>query len=257
MSAGSRIRRFPGENQPAMGDTLENMVEYDLKRRGIRDERVLAAFRRVDRKLFVPQMEQSRAYDDRPVCLSHGQTVSQPYMVALMTEALGLSGTERVLEIGTGSGYQTAILATLAKEVFTVERIEYLATTAEDRLLGLGYRSVHCHLGDGSLGWPEHAPYDRIIVTAACPHLPPPLLEQLAEGGRLVAPVGPPSAQVLVVATRQHGKVQTESRMACVFVKLIGSEGYAAEERWNDARGGPQSSSKSVPGGEGDAGARP
>jgi len=213
-----------------MSDTLEEMIEYDIRRRGIRDERVLDALRRIDRKAFVSQIDLARAYEDRPLCLSYGQTVSQPYIVAAMTETLALTGSERVLEIGTGSGYQTALLACLSKEVFTVERIEYLATTAEDRLLGMGFSNIHFRLGDGSRGWSEHAPYDRIIVTAACPNLPPSLADQLAEGGRLVAPVGPPAAQNLIIGTKKKGKLETHAGMACIFVKLIGSEAYAPED---------------------------
>ena len=210
-----------------MNDTLEEMVKYDLENRGIRDPRVLDAFRRIDRKRFVPQMYAEQAYADHPLLLSHGQTVSQPLMVAIMTEALKLTGNERVLEIGTGSGYQTAILATLAKEVFTVERIEYLATTAEDRLLQLSFKNIHFSLNDGSLGWPENAPYDRVIVTAACPRVPPPLIEQLTEGGILLAPVGPPEAQDLVIGTLRNGKLEAHASTQCAFVKLIGREGYA------------------------------
>ncbi|HYG76085.1 MAG TPA: protein-L-isoaspartate(D-aspartate) O-methyltransferase [Planctomycetota bacterium] len=212
-----------------MTETLEDMVEYDLKDRGIKDPRVLDAFRRVDRKLFVPEMDKHRAYDDRALILSHGQTISQPYIVALMSQGLKLTGQEKVLEIGTGSGYQTAILATLAREVFTVERIEYLATTAEDRLLDMGFSNIRFHLGDGSLGWPQHAPYDRVIVTAACPKIPQPLIDQLREGGIMVVPVGPPSAQDLIVAEKKNGKLEQRQTLSCVFVKLIGSEGYHSE----------------------------
>ncbi len=209
-----------------MAGTLEEMVQSDLKGRGIRDERVLAAFMRVDRKKFVPSMELPRVYEDRALILSHGQTLSQPYIVAVMTESLELKGTERVLEIGAGSGYQTAILACLAKEIFTVERIEYLATTSEDRLLEMGFTNIRFHLSDGSLGWPEHAPYDRIIVTAACPKIPPALEKQLADEGILVAPVGPPEEQFLVVARKKHGTLHLKTGTPCVFVKLIGREGY-------------------------------
>jgi protein-L-isoaspartate(D-aspartate) O-methyltransferase len=212
-----------------MATTLDEMIEYDLRRRGVRDERVLAAFQRADRKHFVPQMELPHAYEDRALILSHGQTLSQPYMVALMTQALELTGAERVLEVGTGSGYQTAILACLAKEVFTVERIEYLATTAEDRLPALGFKNVRFRLGDGSRGWPEHAPYERVIVTAACPQIPPSLIDQLQEGGTIVAPVGPPASQVLIIGKKKKGRLEERHDVPCVFVKLIGSEGYTAE----------------------------
>ena len=212
-----------------MTETLEDMIEHDLRERGIRNSRVLDAFRRVDRKCFVPRMEMARAYDDRALILSHGQSVSQPYMVGLMTEALKLTGVERVLEIGTGSGYQCGILACLAKEVYTVERIEYLATTAEDRLLDLGFTNIHYQLGDGSLGWPQYAPYDRVVVTAACPHIPQALASQLIEGGILVAPVGPPHLQELMIGIKKQGKLELHSGGSCLFVKLIGSEGYAMD----------------------------
>jgi protein-L-isoaspartate(D-aspartate) O-methyltransferase len=209
-----------------MTETIDDMIAFDLRDRGIRDERVLAAFRRVDRRNFVPQMDVHRAYDDRALILSHGQTISQPYMVALMTQALELKGTERVLEIGTGSGFQCAILSCLAREVHTVERIEYLATTAEDRLLALGFTNIRFKLGDGSVGWPEHAPYDRIIVTAACPAIPKALEEQLAEGGILVAPVGPPEGQNLIIERKRDGKLNRVQGGECIFVKLVGSQGY-------------------------------
>lgn len=212
-----------------MTETLEDMIEYDLKDRGISDARVLKAFRDIDRKHFVPRMDQHRAYEDRALILSHGQTLSQPYMVALMTQALALKGTERVLEIGTGSGFQTAILSTLAKEVYTIERIEFLATTAEDRLEDLGCKNVFFHLGDGSAGWPEHGPYDRILVTAACPRIPQPLPPQLVEGGILVAPVGPAEEQEMLVATYKGGRLEVRKDGTCVFVRLIGSEGYNSQ----------------------------
>lgn len=212
-----------------MTETLDDMIKFDFQDRGINDARLLDAFRRVDRKMFVPQMDRARAYDDRALILSHGQTLSQPYMVALMTQALELTGNERVLEIGTGSGFQTAILACLAKEIFTVERIEYLATTAEDRLLEMGFNNIRYQLGDGSLGWPEHAPYDRVIVTAACPKIPQHLIDQLAEGGRIVVPVGPPEGQNLVVGKKKNGTLESRETLACIFVRLIGSQGYQLE----------------------------
>ena len=213
-----------------MTETPDDMIKFDLQERGIRDQRVLDAFRRIDRKLFVPQMSRHLAYDDRALSLTHGQTISQPYMVALMTQCLALRGSERVLEVGTGSGYQTAILACLAKEVFTVERIEYLATTAEDRLLELGLANIHFHIGDGSQGWPEHAPYERILVTAACPKMPASLVEQLAEGGIIAAPLGPPFAQTLTIGVKKNGKLDSKQDTPCIFVKLIGSESYTAED---------------------------
>lgn len=209
-----------------MTENIDDMIEYDLRDRGVTDARVLDAFRKVDRKRFVPEMSLKHAYDDRALNLSHGQTLSQPYIVGLMTQALQLCGTERVLEIGTGSGFQTAILSVLAREVFTVERVEFLATTAEDRLLALGHKNIRYHLGDGSLGWPEHAPFERIVITAACPVVPAALKEQLAEGGKLVAPVGDAAEQELLVLTRQNGKFVEHNLGPCVFVKLIGAQGF-------------------------------
>ncbi len=209
-----------------MTETLDDMIRFDLHDRGVRDDRVLDAFRRVDRKRFVPEMAFKHVYDDRALILSHGQTLSQPYMVGLMTQALELKGGERVLEIGTGSGFQTAILACLAKEVYTVERIEFLATTAEDRLLDLGFKNIQFRLGDGSQGWPEHAPFDRIIITAACPKIPAGVERQLADGGILVAPVGPADEQELVAVSIKNGKRSEKLLGPCVFVKLIGSDGY-------------------------------
>jgi protein-L-isoaspartate(D-aspartate) O-methyltransferase len=211
-----------------MTQTLAEMVEFDLKARGIRG-RVLEAFQKVDRISFVTELQRERAYEDRALPLTYGQTISQPYMVALMLEALQVRGPEKVLEIGTGSGYQTALLAELCREVWTVERIEPLATSAEDRLLALGYRNIRYQLGDGSLGWAEGAPYDRIIVSAACPSLPDALVAQLGEGGILVAPVGPPDRQDLVIGVKREGKVESRRDTGCVFVRLIGAQGYSAQ----------------------------
>lgn len=209
-----------------MTETLEDMVEWDLADRGIKDQRLLNAFRKIDRRKFVPKLEMEHAYNDRAVYLSHGQTLSQPYIVALMTQALKLTGSEKVLEIGTGSGFQTAILATLVKEVFTVERIEPLATTAEDRLLDMGIRNVKYKLGDGSEGWSEYAPFDRIMITAACPRVPQRVMEQLADGGICIAPVGPADEQELITYTKRNGKLETNVGTPCAFVKLIGADGY-------------------------------
>ncbi|MEI6233149.1 MAG: protein-L-isoaspartate(D-aspartate) O-methyltransferase [Planctomycetota bacterium] len=209
-----------------MTETLDDMIRFDLGDRGISDERVLNAFRRIDRKLFVPELSLEHAYNDRALTLTHGQTISQPFMTALMTQALQLKGTERVLEIGTGSGFQTAILSCLAKEVYTVERVEYLATTAEDRLLDMGIKNIRYKLGDGSQGWAEKAPFDRIIFTAACPSIPATVEKQLVDGGILIAPVGPPDEQELVSITIKDGKRIETPLGTCVFVKLIGREGY-------------------------------
>ncbi|MCX7804373.1 MAG: protein-L-isoaspartate(D-aspartate) O-methyltransferase [Planctomycetota bacterium] len=209
-----------------MNEGIRRMIERDIAGRGIRDPRVIAAMGKVDRALFVPPEWKESAYDDHPLSIGAGQTISQPYMVAFMTEALGLSGDERVLEIGTGSGYQTAILAELAREVYTVERIESLATAAEDRLVALGYANIRFHLGDGSLGWREYAPYDRIIVTAAAPAAPPSLIGQIAEGGRMVIPVGPPDGQALEIIERREGRILRRNSIGCIFVPLVGKEGF-------------------------------
>lgn len=208
-----------------MGHSLEDMVTYDLGERGIKG-RVLDAFRKVDRIHFVPEYQREQAYDDRALPLTYGQTISQPYMVALMIQALGLEGNEKVLEIGTGSGYQTALLSQLCGEVWTVERLEPLATAAEDRLDELNYRNIRYRLGDGSLGWPEGAPYERVVVSAACPSVPPTLVEQLAEGGRIVAPVGTTEGQELIIGTKRKGRLETRRDTPCVFVRLIGAHGF-------------------------------
>ncbi len=210
-----------------MVHSLEDMVTFDLGERGIAG-RVLGAFRKVDRIHFVPEYQREQAYDDRALPLTYGQTISQPYMVAVMLQALELRGGEKVLEVGTGSGYQTALLAQLCGEVWTVERLEPLATAAEDRLDDLGYRNVRYQLGDGSLGWPEGAPYQHVVVSAACPSIPPALIEQLAEGGRIVAPVGTIEGQDLVIGTKRDGKLETRRDTPCVFVRLIGAHGFSS-----------------------------
>jgi len=206
------------------------MVENQLIARGINDARVIRAFLKVPRHLFVPEGELEEAYDDHPLPIGDGQTISQPYMVALMTQCLELKGDERVLEVGTGSGYQTAILAELAREVYTIERIEGLAKRAKDVLTGLGYENIHYRVGDGTEGWEEFAPYDAIIVTAAAPKVPPPLIEQLAEGGRLVAPIGRRFGQELVRVRKEKGRLREEDICGCVFVPLIGKYGWRKED---------------------------
>lgn len=215
-----------------MTHSLADMVTFDLGERGIAG-RVLDAFRSVDRIHFVPEYQREQAYEDRALPLTYGQTISQPYMVALMLQALDLHGDEKVLEVGTGSGYQTALLARLCREVWTVERLEPLATSAEDRLDGMGYRNVRYRLGDGSLGWADGAPYQRIVVSAACPAIPSALVEQLAEGGRLVAPVGTTESQDLIIGTRRNGKLETRRDTPCVFVRLIGAQGFPAGPECN------------------------
>ncbi|MCX5868470.1 MAG: protein-L-isoaspartate(D-aspartate) O-methyltransferase [Proteobacteria bacterium] len=202
------------------------MVHSQLERRNITDQRVLEVMRKVPRHKFVPERMRGEAYDDHPLPIGKGQTISQPYMVAIMTELLGLRGEERVLEIGTGSGYQLAILAELAREAFSVERFGPLADQARARLRELGYRNFEIRAGDGTLGWPERAPFDGIIVTAGSPDVPAPLVEQLSEGGRLVIPVGEERHQELYRLTREGGKTRKEFFGGCVFVPLVGEHGW-------------------------------
>lgn len=208
----------------------EFMVRTQLVPRGIRDERVLDAMRKVPRHLFVDESMQYKAYDDMALSIGDGQTISQPYMVAVMTELLELRGNEKVLEIGTGSGYQAAILAELAKEVYSVERLPSLAARAEERLYAIGYRNVHIKVDDGTLGWAEKTPFDRIIITAGAPKVPEPLSEQLSENGILLAPVGDRFSQQLIKMTRGKDKLTEEFHTFCVFVPLIGKHGWEAEK---------------------------
>jgi len=202
------------------------MVETQLIPRGIRDPEVLRALARVPRHLFVDEALRDRAYSDSALPIGHGQTISQPLMVATMTQALQLEGTEKVLEIGTGSGYQTAVLAEIAERVFSVERIATLYRRARVLLDGFGYNRVVLLHGDGTCGWREHAPYDAIVVTAGAPHVPAQLRDQLAPGGRLVIPVGDRRLQNLVRITRREEGDQREMLGGCVFVDLIGSDGW-------------------------------
>lgn len=204
----------------------EHMVESQLAPRGIKDKRVLEAMRQVPRHLFVPKDTRGLAYCDGPLPIGHGQTISQPYIVALMTELLELTGEEKVLELGTGSGYQAAILSRLARQVYSVERHAALAQQAEKVLAQLGYDNVVVSVSDGTLGWPEHSPYEAIIVTAAAPDVPQPLTEQLADGGRLVAPVGSRWSQVLVKVKRQGDLLARERLTAVAFVPLVGKYGW-------------------------------
>jgi protein-L-isoaspartate(D-aspartate) O-methyltransferase len=204
------------------------MVDRQIMGRGVQDPAVLATMRRVRREAFVPRHLARRAYADQPLPIGGGQTISQPYIVATMTESLRLQPGDRVLEIGTGSGYGAAVLAEIAAEVYTVERLAGLAEGARCRLGELGYTNVHVRHGDGSLGWPEHAPYDAIVVTAGGPDVPPSLLKQLAMGGRLVMPVGPsPLAQQLVRVVRTEETTYEREELGSVaFVPLIGAEGW-------------------------------
>jgi len=202
------------------------MVNTQLLPRGISDQRVLEAFRKVPRDEFIPESMRASAYDDAALPIGIGQTISQPYMVAIMTELLKLKGNEKVLEIGTGSGYQAAILAHLCKKVYTIERIESLSLRAKEIMKNLGCANVEFIVGDGTLGYPKEAPYGGIIVTAGCPEIPPPLIVQLAEGGRLVIPVGERYLQTLTVVAREKGEIKTEESIGCVFVPLIGKYGW-------------------------------
>jgi protein-L-isoaspartate(D-aspartate) O-methyltransferase len=199
----------------------EQMVREQIEARGVRDARVLAALRKVPRHLFVPPEEQGEAYNDYPLAIGHAQTISQPYIVAYMTEALELKPRDRVLEIGTGSGYQAAILAELVTEVYSIEIVEALAKEAEARLRRLGYSNVQVRVGDGYRGWPEPAPFDAIIVTAAPGHIPQPLVDQLRDGGRLVLPLGLWD-QELVRLRRSRGRILRETLLPVRFVPMTG-----------------------------------
>jgi protein-L-isoaspartate(D-aspartate) O-methyltransferase len=205
----------------------ERMVADQLRGRGITDPRVLTAMGRVPRHRFVEEALAARAYGDYPLPIGEKQTISQPYMVALMTQALELSGGERVLEVGTGSGYQTAILAEVAGKVYSIERIRGLADRARAILEELGTYNVLIHVGDGTLGWREEAPFDAVLVTAAAPEVPSPLVEQVKPGGRLVIPVGGSTAQVLKCLVKEpDGAVRESELVGCVFVKLVGEQGW-------------------------------
>jgi protein-L-isoaspartate(D-aspartate) O-methyltransferase len=199
----------------------DNMVRTQIERRGVTDAKVLAAMRKVARHLFVPTAYRSDSYEDRPLPISDGQTISQPYIVAIMTDKLELKGGEKVLEIGTGSGYQAAVLAEIAKSVYSIEIVPSLGESARKLLVGLGYSNIEVRIGDGYRGWPEQAPFDAIIVTAAPDHVPPKLIEQLKEGGRLVIPVGT-SYQQLKVITRGPGGIHSENIFAVRFVPMTG-----------------------------------
>jgi protein-L-isoaspartate(D-aspartate) O-methyltransferase len=224
------MRRRP----PDFAAQRADMVERQLRRRGISDERVLAAMEQVPRELFVPEPERRRAYNDSALPIGHGQTISQPWIVAAIAEALALTGSEKVLEIGTGSGYSAAVVALLAREVLTIERIPELARTAEGLLTELGIENVRVVVADGSEGFPEEAPYDGIAVHATAPAAPPSLLAQLAPGGRLVVPIATDGADMLTVFTRTGEELdpatgaglERRTLGACRFVPLIGREGF-------------------------------
>ena len=209
---------------------LQRMVRTQLAGRDITDPDVLDAFRKIDRAAFVPAARRRDAYDDCPQPIGHGQTISQPYMVAIMTQHLELSGVERVLEIGTGSGYQTAILAELAAKVYTIEYFSELSTRAQAAVAEVGCANVTYRVGNGTAGWPEHAPFDRILCAAAAPEVPQAWVEQLADPGILLAPVGPAGSQVLVKLTKRSGKIERREFCPCRFVPLLGRERDEAEE---------------------------
>lgn len=202
-------------------DPKQRMLTEHLRGRGIHDERVLTAMARVPRERFVESGEESEAYADAALSIACGQTISQPYIVGLMSEALELIGNERVLEIGTGSGYQTAILAELAGEVYSIERHAPLSRAAAERLSTLGYTNVLLRVGDGSLGWPEEAPFDRVIITAASRECPPALWEQLAEGGLLIGPFGDGESQTMTIIRKRHGLAVATRSIPCRFVPLV------------------------------------
>lgn len=205
----------------------QQMVETQIIRRGLKDRRVINAMLNVPRHLFVDEALWPEAYEDHPLPIGEKQTISQPYIVALMSELLQLTGNEKVLEIGTGSGYQCAVLAELADQVFSIERIPSIAKRARKMFDQLKYSNIMIHIGDGTLGWKEHSPYDGIIVTAAAPRPPKALLEQLGQGGRLVIPIGDEFTQDLMVFIREKDNTYTEQNYGnCRFVKLIGAEGW-------------------------------
>jgi protein-L-isoaspartate(D-aspartate) O-methyltransferase len=203
-----------------------SMVESQLRARGIRDERVLAAMFHVPRHEFVSGDYRDEVYEDHPIPIGEGQTISQPYIVAIMLEALALDPSDAVLEVGTGSGYQTALLSELTRQVYSVERHDSLARAAQATLSRLGYTNVEALLGDGSNGLPERAPFDAIVVSAAAPQIPAPLFEQLREGGRMVIPVGPAHAQELQLVRKHAGEPVINNLEGCRFVPLIGTDGY-------------------------------
>ena len=205
----------------------ERMVEEQVAVRGVTDPRVLAALRRVPRHRFVQEALRERAYGDHPLPIGEEQTISQPFIVGLMTSLLELTGQEKVLEIGTGSGYQTAVLAELTRRVCSIERLPRLAERARATLESLGYDNVWVRVGNGTLGWPDQAPFDRIIVTAGSPAVPPPLVQQIADGGRLVLPVGSTDNQVLTIVDNVGGEIRQWTHGECKFVKLVGK--YAWE----------------------------
>jgi protein-L-isoaspartate(D-aspartate) O-methyltransferase len=218
-------------SQLAQESALEWMIQTQVIDRGIRDERVLSALRSVPRDKFFPTETREEAFADRAAPIGHGQTISQPYIVALMTQRLDVQPHHKVLEIGTGSGYQTAILAKLAADVYTIERVKPLLDQAWERLMELSIRNVHFRHGDGTLGWAQAAPFDRLLIAAGAPEMPRRLLlEQLKDGGLAVLPIGPHEEQMLVLVRRVGDKLETTDISPCRFVKLIGHEGWTQDD---------------------------
>ena len=210
----------------SLTEKIEQMVADQLIPRGINNQKVLEAMRKVPRHKFIDSDKLPRAYIDSPLPIDEGQTISQPYMVALMTQCLDLKGDEKVLEIGTGSGYQTAVLAELSVSVYSVERYPDLADRAEKKIMELGYSNISITTGDGTLGWSQEAPYDGIIVTAGAPQVPEALLDQLKESGRMVIPVGNKISQTLKVIEKKDDQIFKKDICACVFVPLVGQQGW-------------------------------
>jgi protein-L-isoaspartate(D-aspartate) O-methyltransferase len=215
-----------GNPESALAAQRQDMIERQLRQRGITDARVLEAMGKVPRQAFVGAQDQADAYADRPIGIGEQQTTSQPYIIAAMLQAAEIMPEDRVLEVGAGSGYQTALLAELSREVFAVERYSSLADSARQILERLGHQNVTVVAGDGSLGLPEYAPFDAIIVSAAAPHIPPALLDQLAMGGRLVIPVGDTQQQILQLARRDADGIKITALEGCRFVPLIGQQGF-------------------------------
>lgn len=213
-------------NKTSFDEARHQMVEQQLVGRGITDERVLQVMREVPRHQFVPEDLWDMAYRDTPLPIGYGQTISQPYIVAYMTQMLHLTPDDRVLEVGTGSGYQVAILSRLAERVYTIERVKELATKAEQVVKDLGYDNIVFRVGDGGYGWPEAAPFDGIIITAAAPEVPQPLVDQLASGAPLLAPIGPAGYQELIRLTKQGERTQVENLVPVAFVPLVGEHGW-------------------------------
>lgn len=225
-------------NQLTQSGPQEVMIQTQLVDRGIRDPRVIEAFRSVPRDRFFLNQFREEAFADSAAPIGHGQTISQPYIVALMTQSLALDPRHRVLELGTGSGYQTAILARLAGEIWTIERVKPLLDTAWERLMDLGLRNIHYRHGDGTNGWPDAAPFDRILIAAAAPRIPENLLlGQLVNEGRAIVPVGGEADQMLTLVTRRGNELEATDICPCRFVKLIGEEGWQDEPQGSEDKG--------------------